>query len=154
MTGRAKWDAWNAASQRDLGWSGDGKQHVEGYEADDDQSHQGGGPTGMGPAVSSMKPPEENADDSLHGLALSGNLTGVKTLLENQPETNLNELDEYGYSPLHLACDRGHFDMVKLLIEKGASTTIKDSDDLTAHELAQVAERTDIVEFLGSVAKA
>ncbi|MDF3048070.1 MAG: uncharacterized protein K0R73_1188 [Candidatus Midichloriaceae bacterium] len=38
---------------------------------------------------------------------------------------DVNSLDDYGATPLHLACDKGNKDIVILLLEKGADFTIK-----------------------------
>lgn len=40
-----------------------------------------------------------------------------------------------GYSPLHLASDRNHPDLVKLLLSKGADRTLLDPDGMTALEM-------------------
>jgi len=56
--------------------------------------------------------------------------------------------DQYGFTALHLAADRGYIDIVKILIAKGANLGIKDPDDLTAISLAQVAGHDDIVDYL------
>jgi len=72
-----------------------------------------------------------------------------------------------GYAPIHLACDRGHSEVVRLLLSRGANKDIKviqpavpalkvlkrhhqDPDNLTPLELSQEASHTEIVELLES----
>jgi hypothetical protein len=51
---------------------------------------------GMGLSVSVMMPPSPSAiDTSIHGLALSNDVSGLTTLLEQFPETNLDAVDEF-----------------------------------------------------------
>jgi len=125
MTGRAKWDAWAATGKqyhdpRDaekryleiaqtLGWTGNATEiqvqsvpsssTSEGaWDNDDDSdtleaSNSGGG--GLGLSVSVMMPPPSAIDNSIHGLALSNDVLGLTTLLEQRPETDLDALDEF-----------------------------------------------------------
>ncbi|KAF5385254.1 hypothetical protein D9615_001450 [Tricholomella constricta] len=147
MTGRAKWDAWNSVGKkytagqeaetryleiaRSLGWSEETvieQQPVVGQSDPDsiwDDDSQGGGSGGMGGSVSAMAPPEQEADGSVHGLAVSNDVAGLTELLEKYPETDINGLDEFGYTPLHLACDRGNLPTVQVLLNKGADPNIK-----------------------------
>ncbi|TFK41261.1 hypothetical protein BDQ12DRAFT_432381 [Crucibulum laeve] len=174
MTGRAKWDAWSAADKkyekeqdaeiryleiaRSLGWT-EGTaptakpqtQEEEEIDWDDGvpaKSGTGGG--GMGLSVSSMAPPKTEIDKSIHGLAVSNDVPGLTTLLELSPDTDLNALDEFGYAPLHLACDRGNIEIVRLLLSKGANRTVKDPDGFTLQELAQEAGHKEIESILAS----
>jgi len=180
MTGRAKWDAWAATGKqyRDpqeaekryleiaqtLGWTGSRVQNVpssstgEGSWDDNDESDtpaeasSSSGGDGLGQSVSVMMPPSPSAiDKSIHGLALSNDVSGLITLLEQRPETELNAVDEFGYTPLHLACDRGNIDIVRLLLEKGADRNLKDPDNLSPLELAKEAGRSDIEAMLSSI---
>ncbi|KAF7339545.1 hypothetical protein MSAN_02169000 [Mycena sanguinolenta] len=175
FTGRAKWDAWTAAGNtytskadaesryleiaRSLGWT----ESVALAEAtksediwDDSDSEKPtksrGGSSGFGTSVSAMARPEADleSDNSLHGLVVSNNLQGLVSFLRDQPNVNLDVRDEFGYTPLHLAADRGHLSIVKFLLEKGSDPTIKDEDDLTAVELAQAAGHESIVQLLNS----
>ncbi|KAG6898067.1 hypothetical protein C0992_006545 [Termitomyces sp. T32_za158] len=193
MTGRAKWDAWNTASKKytsvadaesryleiakSLGWvQGTVRETLSQAEKsdpnsiwdEDSQITQGGGASGgMGGTVSTMMISEVNVDESLHGLAVSNDTTALSELLEKYPETDVNQIDEFGYTPLHLACDRGNLLTVKFLLGKGADPTIKvklfwfcarpkltssqDSDGLTAAELAAVAGHGAIEQQLNSI---
>jgi len=103
---------------------------------------------GLGPSVSSMARPQEIHDASIHGLVLSNDIFGLEALLKTHPGTNLNALDEFGYAPIHLACDRGNVEVVKILLERGADRAIKDPDDLTPLELSQEAGHSEIENLL------
>jgi len=169
MTGRAKWDAWDAAGKkysggtgaesryleiaRDLGWQpgvSSNKSKESDDESDSSSESGGGGSSGMGVVVSSMAAPETETDSSTHGLAIAGDADKLETLISLDKDIDLNALDDFGYTPLHLACDRGHVEIVRLLIAKGADPSIKDPDDLTPLELAEIAGREDIVKLLSS----
>ncbi|KAJ6519726.1 ankyrin repeat-containing domain protein [Mycena sanguinolenta] len=171
FAGRAKWDAWTAAGNtytgkleaesryleiaRSLGWT-ESAVLPEGTKSEDiwdsDSNKPRGESSGFGTSVSAMARPEDDneSDTSLHGLAVSNNLQGLVSLLQDQPNVNLDVRDEFGYTPLHLAADRGHSSIVEFLLEKGSDPTIKDEDDLTAAELAQAAGHESIVQLLNS----
>ncbi|KAJ7103622.1 ankyrin [Mycena belliarum] len=176
FTGRAKWDAWSAASNtystkadaegrylevaRSLGWTegvvltdtASTEAGTENWDSDDDDSpiNSRGEPGGFGTSVSSMAQPEEEIDNSVHGLAVSNNLQGLASLLQGDPSVDLNARDPFGYTALHLAADRGHVPVVKFLLERNVDRDIKDEDDFTAAELAQAAGHETIVQLLGS----
>jgi len=175
--GRAKWDSWSAAGTkyekgrdaesryieiaRTLGWTEgapESRPVVDTAAEDiwDDDSDEGasgshrGGSGGMGLSVSTIPVPPKVDDRTIHGLAVSNDFAGLTALLAQHPETDLNELDEFGYSPLHLACDRGSQEIVKLLLKQGADATIKDPDGLSPRELANVAGHNEIEVILAS----
>ena len=127
MTGRAKWDAWDAAGKkydhaedaerryieiaRSVGWTetvvvepsrptqeGTSESAIEDDEDDiwdDDSAPRRSGGGGVGTSVSSMAKPEEKFDGSIHGLAVSNDVSGLKFILDASPDTDLNALDEY-----------------------------------------------------------
>ncbi|KAF8078707.1 acyl CoA binding protein-domain-containing protein [Lyophyllum atratum] len=175
MTGRAKWDAWSSAGEkyttgqeaeyryleiaRSLGWTE--KTVIEQQPRpeqsdlgniwdDESQPRSGGASGGMGGSVSTMTPLLEEADTSIHGMAVSDDFKSLSELLEKHPETDVNGHDEFGYTPLHLACDRGNLPVVKLLLSKGANPNIKDPDGLSASELARIAGHEAVQECLQS----
>ncbi|KAJ7932493.1 ankyrin repeat-containing domain protein [Mycena leptocephala] len=177
FTGRAKWDAWTAAGNtystkadaeiryleiaQSLGWTEGvvlpetttASQSENIWDSDDDvkePTKRSGETGGFGSSVSSMARPEDESDASLHGLAISNDLQGLVSLLQEDPDVNLDARDDFGYTPLHLAADRGHLSIVQFLLEKGADRTIKDEDDLSAVELAHAAGHERIVQLLNS----
>ncbi|KAJ7786214.1 ankyrin repeat-containing domain protein [Mycena metata] len=175
FTGRAKWDAWAAAGNtysskadaesryleiaRSLGWKEGAvaetapSEDENIWDSDDDTtkpSKGSGEPAGLGNSVSSMARPEAERDASLHGLAVSNQLQELVSLVQDEPSVDINARDDFGYTPLHLAADRGHLPIVEFLLQKGADRTLKDEDDLTAVELAQAAGHERIVHILSS----
>lgn len=120
MTGRAKWDAWNDAGKkytsavdaearylqiaRDLGWSEEAKPEppasteptsADSIWDDDNRPSSGKGSSGMGPSVSSMKPPDTAEDNTIHGFAVSNDVEALKSLLKMQPDIDVNQHDEF-----------------------------------------------------------
>lgn len=112
------------------------------WDPEEDASRQGG--SGFGGSVSTMAHTKEESEKTLHGFAVENDVKGIQELLAMVPDLDLNELDEHvsrnfvieifvlmlkpflkGYTPLHLAADRGHLDIVKLLLSKGVDKSIK-----------------------------
>jgi ankyrin repeat protein len=59
---------------------------------------------------------------------------------------NINAKTDRGSTPLHLAAEQGHKDIVKLLIDKGANINVKDVYGRTPLDSAW--GRMDIIEML------
>ncbi|MFC1724439.1 ankyrin repeat domain-containing protein [candidate division KSB1 bacterium] len=64
---------------------------------------------------------------SLQDAAKNGKLDEVKKLLMNDPDL-LNNRDRMNKTALHIACENGHTELVKFLVEKGANVNITDYD--------------------------
>ncbi|KAH9044808.1 ankyrin [Lactarius pseudohatsudake] len=141
IAGRAKWDAWALAAQtfegrpseaehryveiaRSLGWK-------EGSSAavDDETEDGGGGGGGIG-------------DGHIHDVA------AVSAFLSSNEGADINVRDEYGYTALHLAADRGNVAVVEFLLKQGADKTLQDTDGYTATDLATIAQQHDVVALL------
>jgi len=167
FTGRAKWDSWQEVGTRystqsdpdgaaqaryleiakSLGWkpgvtAGDGSL---GHDADGGTK---GVVTGMGVSVSTISVPKQDDLDTIHGLAIAGDVQTLEKMLIAEPSLDLNRKDKYGYTALHLACDRGNLAVVQLLLKHGVDRTLKDPDELTALELAETCSHDEIVKVL------
>ncbi|POY75698.1 hypothetical protein BMF94_1321 [Rhodotorula taiwanensis] len=135
---------------------------------DDDSMQRGGGAkSGSTESVQRKRQPKKEqmvgvsmmADDfvdeaplsRIHELALEGDATALEAFLarnSSSTTTDLNVRDSYGYTPLHLATDRGQTEAVKVLLGAGADRSLKDDDGNTALDLARLAEHSDIVALL------
>ncbi|KAG1825837.1 ankyrin [Suillus subaureus] len=172
MTGRAKWDAWKAASDayennsyaaaqryqaiaQELGWkpgstssSAPGKRSEDGGTDAAQESSGGGG--GMGTSVSLLVNPGPDLGEAqtLYGLAIAGDAEKLMAFLLVNSAVDINARDEFDYTALHLACDRGNMPVVQALLSKGGDPLLKDPDDYTAAELAQVAGHQEIYDLL------
>ncbi|XP_078273549.1 ankyrin repeat domain-containing protein 26 isoform X2 [Rhinoraja longicauda] len=62
----------------------------------------------------------------LHKAASIGDLTKLRQLIK---KNNINELDKQNRAPLHLACARGHADVVTLLVENKSKLNICDNEN-------------------------
>lgn len=124
FSGRAKWDAWSLAGRtyatseeaeikylelaKDLGWT-EGAQPETTEGRDDDEEDDGdiwdddrpsgsrtsGGGEGFGTSVSTMQAPGTESDGTLHSLALNDDVPGIIALFDANPDTNINERDEF-----------------------------------------------------------
>jgi len=178
IEGRAKWDAWHSAGvtwkgkeaeaeerykeiAKGLGWSPGVVQDLTDFkeptaaellEGDDDNVDQASKPGGgsLGTAVSAMErpPPVHEDEGTLHGYAISDDLKGLMSFLEAHPDTNLNQLDQYGYTALHLGCDRGSLAVVRFLLSHGADSSIVDADGFSALDLARETGDDEIIALL------
>ena len=76
----------------------EGKDDNDDIWDDDDtsSSRKSGGAGGLGTAVSTMAAPSqaEQEEESLHSLARTGNVEGLKTFLNTHPGANVNARDE------------------------------------------------------------
>jgi hypothetical protein len=152
MTGRAKWDAWSSAGRtfvqredaerryleiaRKLGWAEDmviqePKDEVtlsDTWEEDDSaksSSNSGAGSRGMGGAVSAMLPPVQEPDQSIHGYAITNDVSALSTLLESNPTTNVDELDEFVSSVLFcMFCSQVYRDIPPFILHATGGTLL------------------------------
>ncbi|KAI6129238.1 acyl CoA binding protein-domain-containing protein [Pisolithus croceorrhizus] len=95
---------------------------------------------GMGTMVSALaRPADQDGAETLHKLAIEGGADKISRFIETHPLLDINERDEFGYTALHLACDRGNLPTAKVLLEHGGDPLLKDPDNLIAAELAEIA---------------
>ena len=76
-----------------------------------------------------------------------GDLEHVEQLLAKGIDPN--QTDDEGYSALQAAAENDHLAVVKLLISKGANVAYK--GEYTALQLAEMAENSEVVEYLKSL---
>lgn len=70
----------------------------------------------------------------------------IKLLIQNQ--LDIAKPDEYGLSPLHLACENGLLSICKLLISNKAKVNMQDNENRSPLHLACQNKKSDIVEVL------
>jgi hypothetical protein len=80
------------------------------------------------PASTAAPAPATPADpraDALWEAARKGDASGVKQLLD--AGVDVNAKFRYGATALSYACDRGHLEVVRVLLERGADPNVKDT---------------------------
>jgi ankyrin repeat protein len=84
---------------------------------------------------------------AIHQYAINGDAAGVAAELAKDPdEVNLPEDD--GLTPLHLAAENCHTNVVILLLEKGAKLNVTDDHKATPLHLAAQEGCTNVVAVL------
>jgi ankyrin repeat protein len=56
--------------------------------------------------------------------------------------------DSEGRTALHWACDRGHVDLLRILLDRSASVDLQDSDGQSGLHYAVACEHVEITEML------
>jgi ankyrin repeat protein len=83
----------------------------------------------------------------IHAAAKRGDLATVKALITRNTAL-ANSLDKDRDTPLHVASLKGHTDVVKMLLDRGAKANAKDRWGLTALHVAARGGYQDIAELL------
>lgn len=76
----------------------------------------------------------------LQDLVRDGDLGQIKEMLENEKGLNIDQRNNFGSTALFYACYRGQAEVVKLLIDKGASLTLKDDYERIPLDVALMPE--------------
>lgn len=99
-------------------------------------------------SISSLSDQEDDVQlPELVYWASLGDKARVRQLLADGIDPN--QSDEEGYSALQAAAENDHLDVVKLLLSKGANISSK--GQYTALELAEMAQNTQVVQYLKNV---
>ncbi|XP_050442977.1 ankycorbin-like isoform X2 [Adelges cooleyi] len=97
----------------------------------------------------------EDKMSRLHRAAWHGSLEKVKTLLQKKP-TDVNVVDSFGRTPLHLAMAKGYYNIAWLLLNHNANLECIDCDGYTPFlkvgesvlHVACSTENRDLIEFI------
>lgn len=117
FAGRAKWDSWQEAGTKyltlsdpdgaaqaryveiakSLGWKPGATVEDDSLslDTDDEKENTKGVVTGTGVFVSTMTAPKHDDLDTIHGLAIAGDVQRLEEMLIAEPSLNLNQKDEY-----------------------------------------------------------
>ncbi len=80
-------------------------------------------------------------------VTIIGDAAKVKAFLDSNPNL-VNARDQNGQTPLHWAANKGHIRIVKMLVDGGAKTDVKDNTGWTPLEYAEEMKKKDVVKFL------
>ncbi|XP_008064432.1 acyl-CoA-binding domain-containing protein 6 isoform X2 [Carlito syrichta] len=153
--GKQKWEAWKAlgdssprqameeyiavVKKLDPSWNPQ-TQEKKGKEAN----------TGFGgPVVSSLYHEEtiREEDKNIFDYCRENNIDHITKAIKSK-NVDVNVKDEEGRALLHWACDRGHKDLVTVLLQNRADINSQDNEGQTALHYAAACEFLDIVELL------
>lgn len=85
--------------------------------------------------------------DDIFGSCREGNTLQVRIWLDD-PRNDMNEGDDHGFSPLHWACFAGRYNIVDMLLNRGARINATNMGDDTALHLAASHGHVDCVNLL------
>ncbi|XP_043717468.1 acyl-CoA-binding domain-containing protein 1-like [Telopea speciosissima] len=104
----------------------------------------------MGPVFSTFVYEEESGNDlkmeAIHACAREGEIDSLLKDIASGVSVNLKDSD--GQTPLHWAVDRGHLNIVELLVSRNADVNAKDNEGQTPLHYAAVCDREAIAEYL------
>ncbi|XP_071777917.1 acyl-CoA-binding domain-containing protein 6 [Centroberyx gerrardi] len=102
-----------------------------------------------GPAVSCLYQEEmiREEDKNIFDYCRENNIDHISKAISSQ-KVDVNTKDEEGRALLHWACDRGHKELVSVLLQNKADINSQDDEGQTALHYASACEFADIVELL------
>ncbi|GJZ82279.1 acyl-CoA-binding domain-containing protein 1-like protein, partial [Tanacetum coccineum] len=166
ITSRAKWNAWHKlgamppeeAMQKYIDiitklfptWADDSTSNSQKRAGGDSDEPSSKDTSPMGPVFSSFEHEEESGNelklDAIHDFAREGDMENLLKCVE--AGISVDTKDSEGRTPLHWAVDRGHIDVVELLLSRNADVNLKDNEGQTPLHYAAVCERKEIGELL------
>ena len=90
---------------------------------------------------------DASSEDQICAAATAGDLGKVKMLIESDP-TLIDALDSNGRTPLHFAAAFGRNDVVKYLMEKGASAGTNDDNGESSIAAAIGSDHKDTAQIM------
>ncbi|XP_070123930.1 acyl-CoA-binding domain-containing protein 6 isoform X2 [Equus przewalskii] len=102
-----------------------------------------------GPVVSSLYHEEiiREEDKNIFDYCRENNIDHITKVIKSK-NVDVNMKDEEGRALLHWACDRGHKELVTVLLQYRADINCQDNEGQTALHYAAACEFLDIVELL------
>lgn len=85
--------------------------------------------------------------DSIHDAVRTGNSQKMMEIISKRPD-RVNEKDDFGTTPLHIAVEKGNIPIIKQLIQKGAEVNAKDNDGRTPLDFLAMRPNEEIEELL------
>ena len=85
---------------------------------------------------------------TLHIAAKSGDVEMLRYLLQTRAATLIDMKNANGDTPLHLAVQAGHDNVISLLLKEGAYHKIKNEQDQTPVELAKMQQKQKIADLI------
>ncbi|KAK5623877.1 acyl-CoA binding domain-containing protein 6 [Crenichthys baileyi] len=86
-------------------------------------------------------------DKNIFDYCRENNIEHIRNAISSQ-KMDVNTKDEEGRALLHWACDRGHKELVSVLLQHKADINTQDNEGQTALHYASACEFADIVELL------
>ena len=86
------------------------------------------------------------SESQLIDAVKTGERARVEELLNSN--SDINQQDEQGWTPLNWAAGRGDLDMVKLLLDRGADVSRVGQDQRTPYKISLAATHTDVARLL------
>uniref|UniRef100_A0AAY4BIR6 Acyl-CoA-binding domain-containing protein 6 n=1 Tax=Denticeps clupeoides TaxID=299321 RepID=A0AAY4BIR6_9TELE len=150
--GQRKWQAWKQLGDMSAEQACRNMQHVSapGSGRQPEVPYVKGKRTGFGGAAVSSLYQEEmirEEDKNIFDYCRENNIEHVTKAIESK-KVDVNTKDEEGRALLHWACDRGHKDLVSVLLQNNADINSQDDEGQTALHYASACEFPDIVELL------
>ncbi|KAG8436798.1 hypothetical protein GDO86_007762 [Hymenochirus boettgeri] len=154
--GKRKWEAWKALGDYSC------QQAMHDYvdtikKLDPDwsppaleESYKEPKTTFGGPVISCLYKVQETLreeDKDMFDFCRENNISRVSHALTNG-DIDVNAVDDEGRSLLHWACDRGHTQLVSVLLLNNAKINMQDSEGQTPLHYASACEFPDIVDLL------
>jgi len=96
----------------------------------------------------SEPPTKLSLREKLRFAASAKDASQLQTFLVNYDQSHIDDKDEFGQTPLHLAADKGSLECTKLLLEAGANPNVCDESGISILQTAVVGGSVGVINLL------